>query len=222
MIYLIAMPKLPIDLIFFDLDGTLTDSIPPAISSIQKMLRDLGYPAKSVPQINRYVGFGEIPLITGSIGTEEPAKVTAAMRLYEKYYQEEGLIEVPLYPHVKETLEYYKTKTKIIISNKKSSFINILLQNHRISSYFNEVLGGDNAPCLKPNPCAILELLNKYRVTKERALFIGDMTIDLETGQNAGIQTCGVTYGFDGKEKLAAANPDFLINDLLELQGAIE
>lgn len=216
------MRKIPIDLMFFDLDGTLTDSIPPAIAAIRKMLGKLGYPDKSAAEINRYVGYGEDPLITGSIGTAEPDKVAAARRLYEKYYQEEGLIEVPLYPHVKETLEYFKNKTKVIISNKKSSFIEILLQNHQISSYFNEVLGGDNTPCLKPDPCSILELLKKYRISKARALFIGDMTVDVETGQNANIHTCGVTYGFDGKEKLAAANPDLLIDDLLELPGSIE
>ena len=216
------MKKIPIDLIFFDLDGTLTDSIPPAITAIQKMMRELGYPAKSAAEIHRFVGFGEFPLITGSIGTEEPEKVSAAMRLYEKYYQEEGLLQVPLYPHVKEMLEHFKSKTKVIISNKKSSFIHILLRNLRIDHYFKEVLGGDNSPCLKPDPCAILELLKKYGVPKERAVLIGDMTVDIETGKNAGIQTCGVTYGFDGKEKLAAAKPDLLLDDLLELRGAIE
>ncbi|HVN67690.1 MAG TPA: HAD-IA family hydrolase [Candidatus Sulfotelmatobacter sp.] len=213
--------KLPIELIIFDLDGTLTDSIPPAIAAIQKMLGQLGYPVKSAAEVHRYVGWGELPLITGSIGTEEEDKVSAAMRLYEKYYREEGLPAVPLYPHVKEILEYFKSKTKAIISNKKSAFIDILLKNHHLAFYFREVLGGDNAPCLKPDPCAILEMLKKYNVPKERALLVGDMTVDIETGRNAGIKTCGVTYGFDGKDKLAAAGPDFLIADLLELKSLI-
>jgi len=213
--------KPPIDLLIFDLDGTLTDSIPPAVAAVQKMLRELGYPARSAAQINEYVGYGELPLIAGSIGTADPAKVAAAMQLYEKYYREEGLLAVPLFPHVRETLEYFKDRTKAIISNKKSAFIDVLLKNHHLAFYFNEVLGGDNAPCLKPDPCAILEMLKKYNIPKERALLVGDMTVDVETGRNAGIKTCGVTYGFDGQEKLAAAKPDFLIADLLELKGLI-
>ena len=214
--------KLPIDLLVFDLDGTLTDSIPPAIAAIQKMLRELGYPAKSVAEINQYVGFGELPLISGSIGTTEPDNVAAAMQLYTEYYQTEGLSQVPLYPHVRETLEHFKSKTKVIISNKKSAFIDILLKNHRIDSYFREVLGGDNAPCLKPDPCAILEMLKKYNLPKDRALLVGDMTVDVETGRNAGIKTCGVTYGFDGKEKLLTAKPDLLIDSLGKLRELIE
>ena len=212
---------LTIDLLIFDLDGTLTDSIPPAIAAIQKMMRELGYPEKTAAAIHQYVGYGELPLITGSIGTEEPAKVAAAMNLYEKYYQTEGLARVPLYPHVKEILEHFKAKTKVIISNKKSAFIDILLKNHKLAFYFSEVLGGDNSPCLKPDPCAILEILKKYNVSKERALLVGDMTVDIESGQNAGIHTCGVTYGFDGKEKLLTAKPDFLIGDLAELTGLV-
>jgi len=85
-----------------------------------------------------------------------------------------------------------------------------------------EIHGGDTAPCLKPDPCVILSEMEKYGTSPKKTLFIGDMTIDIETGRNAGTRTCGVTYGLDGKEKLAAAHPDFLVNDLMELKREIE
>ncbi len=205
----------------FDLDGTLTDSIPSALEAIQAMVKELGLPARTKEELNPHVGFGEIALVAGAIGSTEPKLVEKAREIYYRHYNARGLKTIPLYPHVKEVLEHFKDKTKIIVSNKRDEFILTILDNHNIAGYFEEILGGDTAPCLKPDPCAIEVLLEKYQVTKNRAIVIGDMTVDIETGRNAGVHTCGVTYGFDGREKLAAVKPDFLIDDLLELKSLI-
>jgi phosphoglycolate phosphatase len=215
------MKRLPIDLLIFDFDGTLADSIPAAVLAIQAMIADLGLPYKSQEEINRYVGYGEVPLVSGSIGGDEPELLRRAMEVYFKHYIEEGIKTIPLYPRILEFLEYFKSKPKIIVSNKKDDFIRMILNNHNLTAYFAEILGGDTAPCLKPDPCVINRILTEYKLPPERALFIGDMTVDIETGKNAKILTCGVTYGFDGREKLIAHHPDFLVDDLLELKNLI-
>lgn len=213
--------KLPIDLIMFDLDGTLSDSIPPAIVAVQAMLKELGLPPKSAAEIHKHVGFGELPLVAGAIDSHDPILLNKALETYYRLYANEGIKKVPLYPHVKEFLESFKEKTKYVISNKKDEFIRLILANHGLLGYFSEIYGGDTAPCLKPDPCTILKILADHRIAPERALLIGDMTVDVQTGQNAGIHTCAVTYGFDNKETLAAAKPDFLVDDLLELKEKI-
>ena len=213
---------IPIDLLIMDFDGTLTDSIPPAITAIQKMLKTLGLPFKSKEQINKYVGYGEIPLMEGSIGSKDPALMKKAMKLYEDIYMKEGIKKVALYPHVSKFLEYFKDKPKIIVSNKKDIFIKMILKNLKLSKHFKEVHGGDTMPCLKPDPYAINMMAKKYRIKKDRILFIGDMTVDIETGKNAGVRTCAVTYGFDSMDKLKKHKPDIMINDLMELKGLIE
>lgn len=212
---------LPIDLIMLDFDGTLTDSIPPAVAAIQKTIKKLGLPFKSKEEINEHVGYGEIPLVSGAIGTGEPKLLKKAMRAYEDIYVKEGFKKVVLYPHVREFLEYFRDKTKIILSNKKDLFIKMILKDHGIAKYFTEVHGGDTALCLKPDPHVINMMVKKYHVPKDRVLFIGDMTVDIEAGRNAKVHTCAVTYGFDGKSKLKEHKPDFLINDLMELKGLI-
>lgn len=222
MLYLNAMKKLPIDLLIFDFDGTLTDSIPPAVDAIQKMLKELGLPFKTREEIHAHVGYGEVPLVSGAIGSDDPRLLKTAQELYSKHYIQEGISKVPLYPHVREFLELFRNKPKIIVSNKRDEFIKMILDSHGLASYFAEVLGGDSAPCLKPDPCALLNLLEKYKVAPDRALFIGDMTVDVETGKNAKVRTCAVTYGFDDRSKLEKYSPDFLIDDLLELRGLIE
>lgn len=214
--------KLPIDLLIFDFDGTLTDSIPPAVDAIQAMLKELGLPFKTREEIHNHVGYGEIPLVSGAIGTKDPALLKKAMEAYSSHYVAEGIKKVPLYPHVREFLETFKNKTKVIVSNKRDEFIKMILDHHQLTHYFADVLGGDTAPCLKPDPCTLLKVLEKYGVPPGRALFIGDMTVDVETGKNAKVHTCAVTYGFDGREKVKKSRPDFLIDDLLELNGLIE
>jgi phosphoglycolate phosphatase len=90
-----------------------------------------------------------------------------------------------------------------------------------VRPYFAQVLGGDSAPCLKPDPGAVKALLRKEKISQDKALLVGDMTVDIETGKNAGIMTCAVTYGFDSKEKLAALKPDLMIDDFGKLKELI-
>lgn len=217
-----AFKKLPIDLLMFDFDGTLADSIPPAIEAIQKMIAKLGLPTKSKEEIHHFVGFGEVPLVAGAIGSSEPALLAKAMELYYKYYVNEGFKKVVLYPHVQEILELYKDKIKVIVSNKRDAFITGILDNFGLTAAFDHIYGGDTAPCLKPDPCTLIKVMKEYKIKPERALFVGDMTVDIETGKNAGTHTCAVTFGFDNREKLKAAKPDFLIDDIIELRGILE
>jgi len=210
-----------IDLLIFDFDGTLADSIPSAVEAIQKMIKELDLPYKTSEEINRHVGYGEVHLVSGSIGSREPKLLKKAMEVYESIYLKEGIKKISLYPHVKELLQYFKKKTKLILSNKKDEFIKRILDDQGLTGYFAEVHGGDTAPCLKPDPCAINGIIEKHRVPKEKVMFVGDMTVDIETGKRANVRTCAVSYGFDGKDKLKKHDPDFLIDDLLELKGLI-
>jgi len=211
---------LKIDMLIFDFDGTLTNSLPPAIRAMQEMLKELGLPQKSAEEIKKHIGYGERPFVSGSIGSDDDEKIENAKQAYYRIYTEK-LKEIQLYPHVKEVLRYFKDKIKVIVSNKRDKFIKLLLDLHSLSGQFTEVLGEDSIEIHKPDPTAINALLKKYNVAPDRALFIGDMTVDIETGKNAGTHTCGVTYGFHGREKLKKANPDFLIDDMLELKQRI-
>ena len=209
-----------IDLIMLDFDGTIADSLPAAVASVQAMLHELGYPEKSAAEIGRHIGFGERALVEGAIGSRDEQLVARAQAVYYKHNLE-NIKAVGLFPHVREFLETYKNKLLAVISNKRDEFIELILDKQQIRNYFAEIKGGDSAPCLKPDPCTINELLKKHRVAAGRALYIGDMTIDVETGKSAGVRTCAVTYGFHDAVALKQAGPDFLIDDLLELRGNI-
>ncbi|OGC11665.1 hypothetical protein A3K48_04115 [candidate division WOR-1 bacterium RIFOXYA12_FULL_52_29] len=212
--------KLPIELLLFDFDGTITNSLPSAVKAIQKMLKEFNFPPKSTAEINEHIGFGETALVSGSIGSGDPATIEKAKEAYFHHVKDLAG-EVEVFPHVREILEYFKSKRKAILSNKRDALIHHILKLHGLDHYFSAVYGGDTSPCLKPDPCVSNQIIKTYQIDKENVLLVGDMTIDVETGKNAGIRTCAVTYGFDDKAKLAAAKPDLLIDDLLELKELI-
>jgi phosphoglycolate phosphatase len=212
--------KTKIDLLMIDFDGTIADSLPAAIASVQAMLRELDYPEKSTAEIGRHIGPGERSLVEGAIGSRDKRLADQAQAVYYKHNLE-NIKAVQLYPHVKEFLETYKDKIKVVISNKRDEFIKLILERQQIAGYFAEIKGGDSSLCLKPDPCTINEILKKYGVAADQAIYIGDMTIDVETGKNAGVRTCAVTYGFHDATVLKQAGPDFLVDDLLELRTYI-
>ncbi|MBI5399947.1 HAD family hydrolase [Candidatus Saganbacteria bacterium] len=208
------------DLLIFDFDGTLADSLPPALIAIQEMLKKLGYPEKSIAQIQPHVGYGEEYLVAGAIGSKDSAEIQRARDVYFEIYRGK-LKNIKLYPRVKEFVEHFKEKKLVVVSNKRTLFIELILENLGIKEYFTALYGEGNSACLKPDPCLVLELMSKFKVKAEKTLFIGDMTIDVQTGKNAGVATCAVTYGFESREKLVAAKPDYLVDDLLALAEQI-
>jgi phosphoglycolate phosphatase len=212
--------KKPIDLIFFDFDGTLVNSLPPAIDAMQEMLDEEGFPFKTKEEISNFIGYGERPFVVGSIGSEDEEDITRAKDSYYRIYGEK-LKDIKAYPQVKEILTLFKNKKKIIVSNKKDQFIKMILRNLNLSTLFTKVLGEDSIEDHKPDPTSINMLLEKYKIKPSRALFVGDMTVDIQTGRNAGTLTCGVSYGFDGKETLEKENPDFIIDNLADLKNII-
>ena len=211
---------LPVDLLLWDFDGTLADSLPPALLAIQEMLKEFNYPVLSLAEIKQHIGTGEKGLVSGSLGTTEEEIVRRGRETYFQLYREE-LKKIPLYPHVKEVLEHFQDKKLVVVSNKRLEFIQLILEHNGVARLFRQIIGEDNSACLKPDPCVVLDLLKQYRLKPEQALFIGDMTIDIKTGQNAGVHTCAVTYGLEDRNKLAPARPDFLIDDPRELKELV-
>ena len=88
-----------------------------------------------------------------------------------------------------------------------------------IAEEFDAILGGDSAAHKKPHPALLNHVLEQFDIPPNRALMIGDGDIDIEAGKRAGVLTCGVTYGLGDKQALAAASPDFLIDDLATLRN---
>ena len=84
------------------------------------------------------------------------------------------------------------------------------------------MIGGDDLKCAKPSPCPVIDILKKYKVKKNEAIIVGDMSLDIITGKRARIKTCAVKGGIGNRKELLGAKPDFVISKLSQLKEIIE
>ena len=96
------------------------------------------------------------------------------------------------------------------------------MKNLGIYDYFEEILGGDDTGCIKPSPCPMDKIIDKFNIDKSKAIVVGDMAIDILAGKNTGVMTCAVTYGIGKKEDILKARPDYIIDDIRKLKGIIK
>jgi len=210
-----------IDLIIFDLDGTLVDSRDDIANAVNFTLKKIGLKEKSISEISSYIGTGIEDLIGKSLGNKQEVLLTRALSVFEKYYRKHSTDNSVLYPNVKEILEYFKNKRKMIVTNRNYEFALIVLNKLGIYDYFENVVGGDDIGCMKPSSCPVDISMNRLNTNKEEAIIVGDMDIDIVAGKKAGIITCGVTYGIGKKEDIIKAKPDFIIDDIINLKNII-
>jgi len=205
------------DVIIFDLDGTLIDSRVDLANSVNYARLQLGMSLLPNELIYSYVGDGAAMLIRRAFG-REPAEteLKEALEIFLAHYKLHLLDNTVLYPGVLEALEGLAFLKLAVLTNKPVNPSNMILQGLGVKEKFTVVYGGNSFKQKKPDPVGVLKILQDTGVSKERALMVGDSRIDVETGANAQIATCGVTYGL-ASDTLAQANPDFLINDLREL-----
>jgi phosphoglycolate phosphatase len=206
-----------IRLLIFDLDGTLIDSRLDLIHSINAMLRHFGRPELAGDVIATYVGDGAPTLVRRALGepAEEPF-FKSALDYFLGYYRLHKLDHTTVYegiPEVLAGLAYPSNgvhRAMAVLSNKPVNPSRDIVQALGLGDYFVRIYGGNSFPTKKPDPLGAETILHETGVAPEEALMIGDSSIDVLTGRNAGLWTCGVTYGF-APHTLEEVAPDVVV-----------
>lgn len=209
--------KREIDLIMFDLDGTLADTGKDLANSVNYVRSRLHLQPLEDRLVYGHVGRGVEHLIRSSLPGGCQDRFKEAMGWFLEHYEIHLLDTTVLYPHVKETLGYFRRKKRVVVSNKLHRLTVSVLKGLGIEACFDAVLGGDSIPQKKPDPEPLNQVLTAFRVKPARALMVGDGGTDIEAGKGAGVNTCGVTYGLGKREELVEARPDLLIDELCQL-----
>jgi phosphoglycolate phosphatase len=207
------------DLLIFDLDGTLIDSKLDLAQAVNATRAHLGREPLENERVYSYVGNGAPVLIRRALGEQATeAEVQEALEFFLEYYREHPLDFTRLYPGVKESLERLSAAGKrlAVLTNKPVRISRVILEGLGASGYFFQVYGGNSFEFKKPHPTGVEALMREAGVGRDATLMVGDSRVDVETARNAGIQCCGVTYGFQ-PESLADPAPDKLINHMEEL-----
>ena len=210
-----------VDLLAFDLDGTLIDSSEDLAASVNHALRSLGFSKLSIETVKEFVGDGVSMLIKRALGDLANDYYTQAMELFMDYYSQHLLDKTNLYPDVLAFLNHFKMKKKVIVTNKMKSFTLKIVDSLRVSDYFIDVLGEDSTPFKKPDPRLLQLIMEKWHTAPERTIVIGDGPNDVMLAQKAGAISCALLNGITAREKLLELSPDICCENLADLKNKI-
>jgi phosphoglycolate phosphatase len=215
-----------IQLVIFDLDGTLIDSRLDLVHSVNAALRHIGRPELPEDLIASYVGDGAPVLIQRALGGEEveEALVRQGLEFFLKYYREHKLDHTTVYAGIVEALAAIQNsasangspRTLAVLSNKPVVPSRAIVEALGLGKFFSQIYGGNSFPSKKPDPEGARKLLEEYGVMAQQAAIVGDSHVDVSTGRNAGMVTIGVTYGF-APHTMQNEPPDVLVDHPHEL-----
>jgi phosphoglycolate phosphatase len=211
------------DLLIFDLDGTLIDSKLDLAHAVNATRRSMGMEPLEHDTVYSYVGNGAPVLIRRALGPEATAdEVATALEFFLAYYRDHMLDYTTLYPGVRETLDILSENGRklAVLTNKPVRISQAILDGLGIGPLFFRVYGGNSFEQKKPHPAGVEALLAESGASRQRALMVGDSSVDVLTARNASIPCCGVTYGFQ-PESLETDRPDFLIDRFDQLPEVI-
>ena len=200
-------------LFIFDLDGTLIDAYPAIVESMNYTLKKLRYPEAEPEKIIRAVGTGNDGLLKEFLPEKE---IPEARQIYREHHKKNLAGKISLLPGALALLQNLKTKGKIlaVASNRPKETAVLLIKILGLEDYFDRVLTGEEVREPKPAPDILMALLEYFKVSKEEAVYVGDMDIDAQTGAAAGVKTIIVVTGSSTREESGAAKPDLILDSL--------
>ena len=212
-----------IQLVIFDLDGTLIDSRLDLVHSVNAALRHIQRPELPADVIASYVGDGAPILIQRALGGEAVNEelVRVGLQFFLSYYREHKLDHTTVYDGLKESLAAIQQTSNggrkmAVLSNKPVGPSRAIVEALGLRPFFMQVYGGNSFATKKPDPEGARRLLEENGVKPEQAAIVGDSHVDIETGQNSGLWTVGVSYGF-APHTLRHPRPDVLVDSPREL-----
>jgi phosphoglycolate phosphatase len=211
-----------IKLLIFDLDGTLVDSRLDLANSVNAMLRHYKCPELPCDLIATYIGDGAPMLVRRALGDPDDERfVNDAIQYFLAWYREHKLDNTYVYPGTFEALDAIRAagnggRKMAVLSNKPVNPSRAIVEALGLGKYFFQVYGGNSFHTKKPDPFGALKLAKEAGVAPEESVIIGDSSNDILTGRNAGMWTCGLTYGL-APQTLEIAPPDALVDKPEEL-----
>lgn len=213
-------------LLIFDLDGTLINSALDLALAVNYMLAQLGRDTFDDEIIHGWVGNGALMLVQRALsGTRhidealDKAYVEKALKIFLDYYAKNLCNATLPYPNVPQTLHTLKEKgyTLAIVTNKPFAFVAPILKGLEMDGLFALVLGGDSLNEKKPHPMPLLHVCDTLGFDVTSSVMIGDSKNDILSANACGMDSVGVTYGYNYGEDIGVHKPTMIIDDFSEL-----
>lgn len=213
-----------VQLIAFDLDGTLIDSVPDMAVAVDATLHQLGLPAPGVTRVRHWVGNGARVLMQRALEDTageafSEARLEEALAAFLDHYARAPCQRTQLYAGVREALDglHAEGLTLVLITNKPEAFIAPLLEHFGLQHHFALCLGGDSLARRKPDPMPLLHAAEHFGAEPSRCVMVGDSRHDVMAGKAAGFRTLAVPYGYNHGESVELSHPDHMLESLAQL-----
>ena len=220
------------DLVIYDLDGTLVETAPEIADAVNDVLRHYGWPEAQEAEVARWIGHGTAALLLHAVARgsglnaaqlRDSQRMKEITALYDGFYNVRCGTRSRLYPGARMTLAAFRAGgiRQAIVTNKESRYTERVLAIHDLANAGERPISGDSLSTKKPDPAGILACLEEFAVAPERALFVGDSSIDAATARNAGIPAWLLPHGYNMGEPVSQAGADRVIDDFAQLQALV-
>ncbi|NDV81244.1 HAD family hydrolase [Bacteroides sp. 51] len=213
------------ELIIFDLDGTLLNTIADLAQSVNYALNRLGFPTHDEASYNFMVGNGINKLFERALpeGEKTAENIVRVRELFLPFYAEHKMDKSRPYPGIPELLDTLQKQGKqiAIASNKYQAGTEALIAHYFPEIKFVAVFGQREGISPKPDPTIVHDILRIAGTPKEKVLYVGDSGVDMQTALNSGITSCGVTWGFRPRAELEDFNPNHIVNTAEEILALV-
>lgn len=210
-------------LIVFDLDGTLVDSRRDLAESANEVLAAYGGAPLSIEDVSAMVGEGArvlVERVLAARGVEHP--IDDALARFLEIYEQRVARHTRPYPGVVELLSTLRSQaTLAVLTNKPSRHTGLLMDALGLTRFFFAVQGFDGTFPRKPDPAALVRLVERAGTIAARTVMVGDSPVDAETARRAGTRFCALHYGIGQFGGHAVPPGTIHVSDPARLEGVL-
>jgi phosphoglycolate phosphatase len=193
--------------VFFDLDGTLVDSLEDLAAAVNHVRDSFFCAPLTLATIRLMIGKGARNLLQQALPDASECDVDDALTLFLNYNRAHSADHTRLYSGMQETLDELAARgiKRAVITNKNEDISILLLKALGIFKLFDSVSGGDTYLERKPSPLPLLEAANTLGVALHECIMVGDSINDIEAAQRANIRSIGCTWGYGDAAEIRGA-----------------
>ncbi len=214
---------MPRPLLVFDLDGTLADTAPDLLATIDEILPRHGFRGEIDANFRDGIGHGARSLIEYALTRQgiavDAQKLDQLYADFLEHYEANICVKTRLFPGTLPLLDRFSQSgwDFAVCTNKPVRMSELLLTRLGVAERFAAVCGGDSFPYKKPDPAHLLDTIAAARGTREKAVMVGDSRTDLDTARGADVPFIGVTFGYT-PIPMATLGPDVLVESFDAIQ----
>lgn len=211
------------DLIIFDMDGTILDTLEDLTDSLNLVLSKHGLPKRSLAEVRSFLGNGIRLLIERAVPKDTSADTISHLYAdFMEYYPLHCSEKTKAYEGIPELLSALRDEGYLtaVISNKADVAVQELCRQY-FENAFDFAVGEREGIQKKPAPDSVFEVMNRLQTEPERTVYVGDSEVDIETARNAQIACISVNWGFRSEEYLKAQGAEIIISEPKELLALV-